>query len=75
MFLKLHKQQQFSVKDDTQWPSNLPWTVNTYWDMPVVIWLKNSLIGFFCEPLAVDVYLGRVCCDLLRAVIDVFEHM
>ncbi len=36
---------------------------------------KNSLIGFFCEPLAVDVYLGRVCCDLFRAVIDVFEHI
>ena len=36
---------------------------------------KNNLVGFLYEPLAVDVYLGRVCCDLLRAVIDVFEQI
>ena len=77
-FLKLHKQQQFSIKEDTQWPSNLPWTVDAYWAMHMVIMLtkKTSLIGFVCEPLlAVDVYLGRVCCDMLRAVIDAFDHI
>ncbi len=41
-FLILHKQQSFSIEDETQWPSNLPWTVNTFWDMPVVIWLTKQ---------------------------------
>ena len=31
---------------------------------------QSSLSGFFCEPLAVDVNVGRVCCDPPRAVID-----
>ena len=45
-FLKRHKQQQFSISDETQWPSNLPWTVNSYWDMPVVIWLTKKQLDW-----------------------------
>ena len=41
-FLKLHKQQQFTIEDRTQWPHNLPWSVKTVGDMPVVIWLTKD---------------------------------
>ncbi len=39
---KIHKQQQFTIEDHTQWPDNLPWPVKTVWDMPVVIWLTKN---------------------------------
>ena len=41
-FLKAHKQRQLTIEDRTHWPDNLPWPVNTVWDMPVVIWLAKS---------------------------------
>ncbi len=40
--LKRHKQQQFTIEDRTQWPSNLPWSVETVGDMPVVVWLTKE---------------------------------
>ena len=40
--LKRHKQQQFTIEDRTQWPYNLPWSVKTVGDMPVVIWLTRD---------------------------------
>ena len=41
-FLNIHKQQQFTNDDHTQWPLNLPWPVRAVCDMPVVIWLTKS---------------------------------
>ena len=45
-FIKLHKQQQLSIENETQWPSSLPWAVNELWDMPVVIWLTKKQLDW-----------------------------